>query len=64
MNGALESHEILAAVTPTRAPGQPRITEAVLTTVAALLDERGFAGFTIDEVTRRSGVSGQFRGLT
>lgn len=30
---------------------------AVLTTAAGLLDERGFAGFTIDEVARRSGVS-------
>lgn len=30
---------------------------AVLTTAAALLDERGYGGFTIDEVARRSGVS-------
>lgn len=30
---------------------------AVLTSAAALLDERGFTGFTIDEVARRSKVS-------
>ena len=30
---------------------------AVLTTAAELLDERGFSGFTVDEVARRSGVS-------
>ena len=30
---------------------------AVLTTATDLLDERGYTGFTIDEVARRSGVS-------
>ena len=31
--------------------------QAVLNTAADLLDERGFPGFTVDEVARRSGVS-------
>lgn len=43
-----------------RRPGRPvslRSRQAVLTTAADLLDERGFHGFTVDEVARRSGVS-------
>lgn len=45
---------------PVRRRGRPvsvASRRAVLTTAANLLDERGFAGFTIDEVARRSGVS-------
>ena len=45
---------------PARRPGRPvsvASRAAVLTTAAKLLDERGFTGFTIDEVARRSGVS-------
>lgn len=45
---------------PVRRRGRPvslASRRSVLTTAADLLDERGFAGFTIDEVARRSGVS-------
>lgn len=45
---------------PVRRRGRPVSLDsrrAVLTTAADLLDERGFAGFTVDEVARRSGVS-------
>ncbi len=47
-------------VEPIRRRGRPvslTSRRSVLVTAAALLDERGFAGFTIDEVARRSGVS-------
>ena len=43
-----------------RRPGRPVSStsrQAVLDTAARLLDERGWAGFSIDEVARRSGVS-------
>lgn len=46
--------------TAPRRRGRPVSLEsrrAVLSTAADLLDERGFVGFTIDEVARRSGVS-------
>lgn len=45
---------------PSRRRGRPVSLEsrqAVLTAAAGLLDERGFNGFTVDEVARRSGVS-------
>lgn len=48
------------AAAPVRRRGRPvslASRQAVLTTAASLLDERGFAGFTVDEVARRSGVS-------
>lgn len=38
-------------------PVSQRSRRAVLDAAAGLLDERGFAGFTVDEVARRSGVS-------
>jgi AcrR family transcriptional regulator len=61
MSSASEDGESLAATSPpARRRGRPVSLEArkaVLTTAAGLLDERGFAGFTIDEVARRSGVS-------
>lgn len=44
----------------TRRPGRPvslKSRQAVLAAAADLLDERGWHGFTIDEVARRSGVS-------
>jgi AcrR family transcriptional regulator len=43
-----------------RRRGRPvslRARQAVLSAAAELLDQRGFAGFTVDEVSRRSGVS-------
>jgi len=46
--------------TARRPRGRPvslKSRQAVLTAAAALLDERGFHGFTVDEVARRSGVS-------
>jgi len=49
-----------SAGAPTRRRGRPvsaASRQAVLTTAADLLDERGFTGFTVDEVARRSGVS-------
>ena len=61
MNSASENrHNLAATPAPGRRRGRPVSLEsrkAVLTTAAGLLDERGFAGFTIDEVARRSGVS-------
>lgn len=48
------------AAGPARRRGRPVSLEsrqAVLAAAAGLLDERGFAGFTIDEVARRSRVS-------
>lgn len=61
MSSASENGESLAVTTaPARRRGRPVSLEsrkAVLTTAAGLLDERGFAGFTVDEVARRSGVS-------
>jgi AcrR family transcriptional regulator len=52
----------MAGMDPTarRPRGRPvslKSRQAVLTTAAQLLDERGFHGFTVDEVARRSGVS-------
>jgi AcrR family transcriptional regulator len=38
-------------------PVSQRARRAVLDAAAGLLDERGFAGFTVDEVARRSAVS-------
>ncbi len=46
--------------TARRPRGRPvslKSRQAVLTAAAQLLDERGFHGFTVDEVARRSGVS-------
>ncbi len=43
-----------------RGRGRPvslRARQAVLDAAAQLLDQRGFSGFTVDEVARRSGVS-------
>lgn len=45
---------------PKRGPGRPRSAashRAVLDAAADLLEERGMAGFTVDEVARRCGVS-------
>ena len=45
---------------PVRRRGRPVslvARRAVLETAAELLDERGYAGFSVDEVSRRSGVS-------
>ena len=45
---------------PPRRRGRPvslRSRQAALDAATGLLDERGFAGFTIDEVSQRSGVS-------
>jgi AcrR family transcriptional regulator len=42
---------------PRGRPVSEKSRQAVLTAAAQLLDERGFHGFTVDEVARRSGVS-------
>lgn len=60
MGGARDRTEAAAGSAPTPRRGRPVSLEsrrAALAAAVEVLEERGFAGFAVDEVARRSGVS-------